>query len=554
MLDASRCLNRTWTWARARPVVVLALLFVPLVAWAWHNRFLQDDGYIYLRYARNLAEGNGLVYNIGERVEGYTSTIWVLLLSTPFTLGWPPERFVFLVGITVFAASLVLVYALGRSFLPHRWQAYLLVALTGSNFTFAAFATGGLETPLHGLVVLALFFCWIRLFRQQALSAGNALLFSLIACIALLVRMDTILFILPLAVSILYITIRKRTVSFRAAALLVLPAVMLLAGWTLWRLGYYGDALPNTFANKVLSASPLHNGFLYVVRFLLVSWIGIALGILLTLRALRRMFTNVRMRRSWMTTMLWLVVGIWTAYLIGIGGDFMEFRMFAPVIPILYLLLLLTCSALTRKASLTLGVGAFLLAGSLQQAAWFSYAPGPIGAVQGLRDLAAREGWHEIGTTLRQLFPDAEAQIATTAAGVVPFVSRLPTVDMHGLTDRWIAQHGIPVRDFRPGHQLLPQLSYLRHRQVSLLLGHPRAFSASEPTTATTFQKVAPLLVAYLRYHRTQLPPNIPVLTFPLPNGRKFFAIYLEPAPPIEALIREQKIELSPLALEDILR
>ena len=33
----------------------------------------EDDRFIGFRYSRNFARGNGLVYNVGERVEGYTS-------------------------------------------------------------------------------------------------------------------------------------------------------------------------------------------------------------------------------------------------------------------------------------------------------------------------------------------------------------------------------------------------------------------------------------------------------------------------------------------------
>ena len=43
-------------------------------------RFLtMDDAYISFRYARNLAEGLGFVYNAGERIEGYTNFLWVFL-------------------------------------------------------------------------------------------------------------------------------------------------------------------------------------------------------------------------------------------------------------------------------------------------------------------------------------------------------------------------------------------------------------------------------------------------------------------------------------------
>src|SRR4051812_8768436 len=43
--------------------------------------FTIDDAYISFRYARNFAHGDGLVYNLGERVEGYTNFLWTVILG-----------------------------------------------------------------------------------------------------------------------------------------------------------------------------------------------------------------------------------------------------------------------------------------------------------------------------------------------------------------------------------------------------------------------------------------------------------------------------------------
>src|SRR5450759_5187052 len=40
-----------------------------------------DDSYIAFRYAQNLAKGLGLVYNAGQKVEGYTGFLWIFLLA-----------------------------------------------------------------------------------------------------------------------------------------------------------------------------------------------------------------------------------------------------------------------------------------------------------------------------------------------------------------------------------------------------------------------------------------------------------------------------------------
>ena len=67
------------------------LVFPALVFFFWQQfrwDFIVDDAYISFRYAKNFAEGQGLVYNPGEApVEGYTNLLWTLLLSLPARMG-----------------------------------------------------------------------------------------------------------------------------------------------------------------------------------------------------------------------------------------------------------------------------------------------------------------------------------------------------------------------------------------------------------------------------------------------------------------------------------
>ena len=62
-----------WFAARLIPNLVLRLQF--------------EDQLIVLRYARNLAEGNGLVYNVSERVMGFTTPLFTVLSSVFVVLG-----------------------------------------------------------------------------------------------------------------------------------------------------------------------------------------------------------------------------------------------------------------------------------------------------------------------------------------------------------------------------------------------------------------------------------------------------------------------------------
>ena len=73
-----------------RPLLLTATVFAVAVFvfdfWRYAG-YLIDDTYISLRYAKNLVDGLGLVFNPGERVEGYTNFLFVLLGAAALRLG-----------------------------------------------------------------------------------------------------------------------------------------------------------------------------------------------------------------------------------------------------------------------------------------------------------------------------------------------------------------------------------------------------------------------------------------------------------------------------------
>ena len=80
-------LSQYRTIGKKQSVAILALSIGMFTALALqHYQFIVDDVYISLRYARNLAEGHGLVFNVdgSAPVEGYTNFLWVVLEATFF--------------------------------------------------------------------------------------------------------------------------------------------------------------------------------------------------------------------------------------------------------------------------------------------------------------------------------------------------------------------------------------------------------------------------------------------------------------------------------------
>src|SRR3990172_1439759 len=99
---------------------------------------LFDDAMISMRYARNLAEGYGLVWNPGgERVEGYTNPLWVVFMAVFHLFPIPASKmslFIQASGAAFLIANLVFVKRIAR-FLTGSWLAALLAVVLTAFYT-----------------------------------------------------------------------------------------------------------------------------------------------------------------------------------------------------------------------------------------------------------------------------------------------------------------------------------------------------------------------------------------------------------------------------------
>lgn len=215
----------------------------------WSASGLIDDAYIAFRYAASFARGDGLTFNPGERVEGFTSFSWVLLAAMFARLGLDPAGIMPLVGIVFGAALVVFVAHQGRVLAesedrPHPAAgipAAVFVALTPS---LAFYAGTGLETALAALLqTMAAVFAQRRRPVAFALSAG----------LSLMTRPEAGL-VLVLGFAWLAWPGRGRERTLQLHARLLGPSVLLLAllviPFLALKLAYFGALLPNTLVAK----------------------------------------------------------------------------------------------------------------------------------------------------------------------------------------------------------------------------------------------------------------------------------------------------------------
>jgi arabinofuranosyltransferase len=145
--------------------------------------FTVDDTYITLQYARHLAEGHGPAWNVGgPPAEGYTTVLWMLLLSVPELCGidgvLAAKSMSALCGFGAMGLSAWLAYTLARRCtLPARvFAAGAVLAAFTAYWKPAVHAVSGMETCLAALLMAGFGLCLARFAERptRALARGAA--------------------------------------------------------------------------------------------------------------------------------------------------------------------------------------------------------------------------------------------------------------------------------------------------------------------------------------------------------------------------------------------
>ncbi|BBX75510.1 terminal beta-(1-_2)-arabinofuranosyltransferase [Mycobacterium shinjukuense] len=328
-------------------VAVVAALF----GWgAWQRRWIADDGLIVLRTVRNLLAGNGPVFNVGERVEANTSTVWTYLLYAASWVGGPMrlEYVALAVAWTLSVLGVVLLMlGTARLYAPSLRGRRAIVLPAGALVYIAVppardFATSGLENGLV-LAYLGLLWwmmvCWSQPLRVR--PDGRVFIGGLafVAGCSVLVRPELAL-IGGAALIMMVIAAR----DWRRRLLIVLAGGLLPVAYQIFRMGYYGLLVPGTALAKDAAGDKWSQGMIYLANFNrpYALWVPVVLlvplGILLTVARRRPSFMRPalapdygRMARAVQSppavVVFMLASGLLQAlYWIRQGGDFMHGR------------------------------------------------------------------------------------------------------------------------------------------------------------------------------------------------------------------------------------
>ena len=314
-----------------------------MAALSW---WLTDDAFISFRYARNLLEGHGLVFNPGERVEGYTNFLWTLELAGIWALfGVRPEHSAPWLSVLFTAGTLaaVLYQVFQMPSLRHRGLvAWMSLGLVCGSATFAVWTSaGGLETrQFTFLVVAAVVLLSVhRGSRIGLLSASSSLgLASLTRPEGLLIAGCCIgWFVLQSMAGASALDVRGaewkekrfpavvvwmlKRVDWRTVACLVLPFALMVCAHFLFRFLYYGELLPNTYYAKFVR--PWWDMGL---RYYAAAGLETGLYLLVPLAAAGA-WVRWGTSRDGVYGLSLLCVGLHAVYVMRLGGDHFEWRM-----------------------------------------------------------------------------------------------------------------------------------------------------------------------------------------------------------------------------------
>jgi hypothetical protein len=407
--------------------LLLAGAFIALAVSA--PPFLQDDAYISFRYVENYLGGDGLVFNRGERVEGYTNFLWIVLLALAAKAGLGLTEAARWLGILFTAGTVVITAMLARHLLANLSRRWLYLGALGAGLWVAVnpalsyWAVAGLETGLFVfLVTLAL----------ERLAAGARLGWALLALATLTRPEGALVFAVCLG---WYLWREPARIARGWVTPLILYARPLLpfAAFKLW---YYGSLLPNPFYAKTGFAPEYwQSGAEYL--WLHVQHLG--LWGVLPLVLLFGLFSTRRDAPQILPAVLWLV---YTVYIIAIGGDVLRaHRFFVPVWPGFAVAVIAGIILLLRRFTRRAVAQGIVLAVVLALAAYQWWYPQEYFAQSRRLEAGIVDKMRRVAAHM-QATDDSAFSVAASTIGRLGYeLSGHPVIDMLGLTDSTVAKH-----------------------------------------------------------------------------------------------------------------
>ena len=326
-------------YKNTNPYYKIALIVLTLFAflfygyYIWNTSFIYngvryftlfDDAMIGMRYAKNMANGFGLVYSNGEYVEGFTHFLWAIYMYIVHLLPIHESKLPLVISLTSLFLLFLNIYftkktceTLINKYIPNLiidnnllW--IYAISFIGLFYALIFWSLLGLEV---GIICTIINYIQYRIYNPYKKETRNIVEFSFLFVLLFLIRMDNIIYVTTICAYLLIFG-NKKLKFFILPILSIIAAILLL---TLFRYFYYHDYLPNTFYLKV---SIKVKERLYYGLFFMLQSLKESMGLLCLLIAICIVILFNKKNKDIYLGIIILLASI--SYSIYVGGDSWE--------------------------------------------------------------------------------------------------------------------------------------------------------------------------------------------------------------------------------------
>ncbi len=439
---------------------------------------LADDQMISMQYAKNFANGHGLVWSVGDKpVEGFTNPLWVFYMTLFHLLPIPlalTSLFIQISGVIFLFFNLIVIKKISDLISENsNFVAIIAALLTAFYFSLNYWGIHGFEISILVLLVnLAV------LFTIKALKEDKLVLYPFLClAVGILVRLDIAATYL---VFIFYLFVIQKRRKNKDVVFMIVPFILAVGGQFAFNYLYYGDILPNTYYLK-MAGYPVT---LRIARGLLVfldfawktNWVLLLLPFLL-------LFT----KKNPFKGLLFLILLGQIAYSIYVGGDAWEWwgasnRFVVIAMPVFFVLFGLTISEIFRLIKKTFHIEKMSVA---QKFCLFVFILFSLYSFNSPNAMESANDWllceppfetqgHEdklrLGLASEEITKPG-AKIAVVWAGIIPYFTDRQYIDLLGKNDEYIG-HMEMKKYSKLNPNLLSHNNFLNSKYTFFYPGH----------------------------------------------------------------------------------
>ena len=436
---------------------VIWLMFIVMFTFSFSRHRINfeahpfEDAAMLMRYSEHLAQGYGIVWNIGETpVEGATDFLFMIVVAFLNKIGLTIETAVRSITILSHYLTIILIYC-GMRLLQKADR-----FSSGLSATYFAVGPGlALSAAYFGTPFFALGICCSWLLAQRLIlrekNISTIIVFSLICLLTGLTRPEGVIIscFMVLAIGVL---VPARS-FFKTCFIFGTIFAILGGAYFLWRWNYFGYVLPNPMYKKAGG------------HFYLTSLIGSVKNSMRLIWPIFPAFALALRSRSSMRQVVAFsipIVGSVIMWCLLSSEMNFGYRFQYPV----FVIGIMSWFPLVKTLSADLRLFKWGELDCLQKMAITTLIIGGSWYVVFVRmkdtgsiTYSQRDGRYTIACVLSQ-YKNNNYLLATTEAGLLPFYSKWKAIDTWGLNDQWIAHHG-PITS-----------SYLEKRMPDVLMFH----------------------------------------------------------------------------------